>query len=118
MTADRAQVAALGAALDAAEDGARLVYLAGSVSARDAARQVVGDLVEADGDLVEAAGAAAAPLARYDAPGGGWLRIQGVGDGAPVLAGPPGRVIADPAAVPAVLAHIAAAWAASRARRA
>ena len=39
MSADRAQIRALAAALDAAAEGEKLVYLAGSIAARDAARR-------------------------------------------------------------------------------
>lgn len=116
MTLAPAQIAALAAALDAAAGGARLVYLAASIEARDAARQAVGDILAGGDEMIET-GASVPPIPRQDFDGGGFLRILGVGDGAPLLVDRPDRIIADPAAPRAALDAIAAAWAGSIARR-
>lgn len=122
MNLGRVQIAALGRALDEARQGARLVYLAGSIPARDQARQAAAEIRASDGAMIEDHAAPTGPVVEIqdfrDAEGvGGWLRIQGVGDGAPILAGQPDRIIADPAAPRAALDAIASGWRAFNDRR-
>lgn len=118
MSCTRAQIRALAAALDAAAEGERLVYLTASIPARDLARRGAeairatgeGNLLE-DEDAVEVAAIAeaAARIGCHDI-GNGWLRIQALDDGSKILAENPDRIIADPDDLARVLAAIADLW--------